>query len=390
MSITGQWHLVAALIFSAAVFLDRRKKIPDVDGSARPVLFVMLLYMVNATIVHFVFADNPEWSWYGLQLQWKQLGLLFLITLVIRDKFDLELLISSILVGSTYIAYEIVVNNAGSHEDGEWGGNHIAAWLSFTLPLGGYLLFYGSRRQKLLAAGSLLLTLEFVLGTASRGAYLSVIAAAVWLVVGAKGRIRKYALAGVVLGAVAAFLQMGSDREFNTSKFLSIFASEEQRDDSSQSRIEMWKQGVKMIDDHPLGSGYESAFKSDLGQSYIAHFWDRQRSVHNGYIELAASWGLQGAFLFLAALAVAWRQLGRSISAARASGNDQAAFLGCCLRAALITQVVASTFGTNIWAEQVYWWMALAVTHQRILLVMAPVTRSIPVAWRPAYSSVSR
>ena len=79
------------------------------------------------------------------------------------------------------------------------------------------------------------------------------------IIVAAKGRIRRYAIAGTVLGALAALVMIGDPRI--TDRFLSTFVSAEERDSGAQSRVYYAKQALKMIGDRPLGSGAEAAFK---------------------------------------------------------------------------------------------------------------------------------
>lgn len=369
----ARWHLAAALIFAVAVFLDGRTESPRQGKSTRPILLLLLLYLVNASAVCFLFADNPEYSWFGLQLLWKEAGLLFLMLVAIKDKFDLDLLVYSIIIGCAYLGYESVFNDAFSSDQGREGGNHLAAVLCMSLPLGGYVLFFGDMRQRGMAVISLVLAFETTLSTVSRGAYLAMIGAGAWLIVDTKGRIRRIAIAGVALAPLAAYLMMSdTERVKNLARFSTTFSSAETRDSSTVGRIEMWGQALKMIADHPLGSGYEAAFRSNLGFSYIAHLWDRQRICHNSYLSIAASWGVQGLLLFLALLAVAWRRLGASISRARASGNEQAAFLGCCIRASLVTLLITGMFGSHLSAHWAFLWIAMAIGHERALLAAAP------------------
>lgn len=379
LTTVGRWNLLAALILATAVYLDNRRQGRDSDGTARPVLFILLLYMINATCVHFFFAANPPHSWVGLHSQWKMFALFVLMVTVIHDKWDLELVLWSMVLLTTYVSYEVVWNDAGGHQDGRAGGNIIGSICAMSIPLGGYFLFSGNLRQKAIAAVSLVFTLEFTLQTVSRGVYLGVVGAAIWFVLEAKGRVRKYAIGGILLGVIAAYVQARSDRDFYWERFSSVFSSSEQQDVSATSRTELWSRGLKMIGDHPLGSGYQAAFHSDLGYTYVEDVRDHQGSPHNGYIELAASWGIQGAVLFLAAAGVAWLQSSRSIAVAMAAGDDNAALMGYCIHSSIIIFLIARFFSGSVFVEHAFWWMALAVTYQRSIKVTASIAQAVSV-----------
>lgn len=364
----GRWHLAASLIFALSVLLDEGRK-PSIEGkSTRPtlVLSLLLLYCINATAVHILFASDQEYSWFGLQLLWKEALMLFLMIVAIKDKFDVHLLIYSIILGCAYNGYQAYIGEIKG-QDGRVGGNGLAAMLCMSLPLGGYVLFYGSMRERGVAALSLVFTLNAILGTVSRGAYLSMVGAGAWLLFDTKGPVRRIAITGIALLPVAAYLMTSeADIDKNLARFSTTFASAEERDSSATGRMRFWEQALKLIADHPFGSGYEAAFRSERGYAYINHMWDRQRICHNSYLSIAAGWGVQGLLLFLALLTTAWLRVGASLSQARAMGDEQAAFLGSCIRASLVTLLITGMFGSHLNADWSCLWIALAVTYERV------------------------
>jgi len=370
-----RWSLLAALIFAVGILVDQRARPREGRDSSGPLLLLLLLYALNASLVHYLYAANPEQSWDGLQTLWKQLGLLFLITRAIKDPFDLKLTFYSILVGSAFVGYEVVFNDAGRWVDKRLelaiagdAGNPAAAILAISLPLAGYLVFYGNKLEKCGAVVSAVLVLETILRINSRGVLLGMIVAALWLVGRARGRARKYAIIGIALAVVAAFMQMGdSHRARVLGRFASSFAEKEDRDQSAQDRIEYWRAAVTMISDHPLGSGHGAAFESDLGDTYIEHLgFDKQRAVHNGYLDITAGWGIQGIVLYVAAFLFVLRVLWISVSLMRARGDAEAAFFGYYLEAALVLNLIASVFTSSLDGEWFFWLMGMVVGHQYV------------------------
>jgi O-antigen ligase len=376
-SITSRWSLVAALIFAAGALLDQRPR--QAERSARPaLLYLLLLYALNATVVHFTVADDAAYAWLGFTEVLNKTALVFVLLAAIKDEFDLRLMVWSIVLCSAIIGLEVVLFGAGKDVHGRLEGiravgandaNSIPALLSMAIPLGGYLLFCGSRLEKCAAAVSLVFVLEAIVRCVSRVAFLGLIGGAAWLLFVARGRFRKYAVAGILLALTAAFVQTkGALREAVLGRFSSTFAPEEERDSAAQSRIDYWRQGMKMVRDHPLGSGFNAAFRSIRGLSYMEDIGiEARRSVHNGYIDVAASWGLQGLVPFLAVLALAWRRLRASVSHAEATEGASFSFLGRCLEATLVTQLIVAMFVCTLDAEWNWCWIAMAVAYPRIL-----------------------
>jgi len=386
-TITDNWNLVGALLLAVALFLDGQFRLPGPNEFARMPLFVLFAFALNATLVHFLFADSPQHSWTGVENLWKNLGLVFLMLAAIRDRYDFKVLLYSLSVGAALVGWAVVFEGQGSYVRGRLenvsiacvaGSNAMGAFLSMLLPLGGYLLVCGNRVAKCVAALSLILALEVVLRCESRGAFLGLAGGTVWFLVRARGPLRKYAVLGVLLAAVAVLYQVSKGQQtLIVDRFRYGFASEDERDPSAQGRLDYWRQGLKMLRDHPFGSGDEAAFKSDLGLSYIRSLGhDEYRSVHNGYLNVATSWGVQGLLLYVAALLLAWRSLRASNASARALGDQSAAFLGLCLEAGLVTQLIAVTFGGSLASEWVSWWIVMAVKHKCTLLAPAETESS--------------
>ena len=375
-AISNRINIVTATLLAGIVYLNTDGRQP-LSQHSRKVLFFLALYSVNATLVHFVLADNVPRSWNGMTMIWKQLGLLFLIIYAIRSKEDIDILIGSILAGSTYIGFEVVFNERGGISAGRLEGigapgaeeaNYLAALMCFAVPLGGYWLFFGSRVKKFFSVAALYLIVETIIRCNSRGAFLALIVAGTWLLIVAKGRVRKYAFRGIMLASAAGFMMVGDEEIIG--RFMTTFASEEQRDKSAMSRLDYWWAATKMIAENPLGSGAEAAFKSDLGFRYLhkATGAEKFRAVHNGYLDIAASWGIQGVLLFLWTIFSSLRLLGvRRVWAAK-EGDDRAAFLGASLEAVLVTQAITCLFISSLDGEWFFWWFAFGLCYAQFFV----------------------
>lgn len=370
-------NIVTALIFVMIVLFHASSNMHRLTKLQRTILLLLVMYAANATLVHFLFAANPPRSLDGMTMIWKQVGLLFLIMVALRDRFDVNILIGSIVIGSLYIAYEIVFNDRGNFSGGRLEGigaagafesNYLAGLMLLAIPLAGYWLFYGTWKTRVIAVVSLVLVFESLLRCSSRGAFLAIIAAGGWLLYAARGKARRYAIGGICLGLIACFF-MVKDENIN-ERFKSIFVSSEERDSASQSRLDYWSAAVNMVSGHPLGSGAEAAFKSDLGVRYLSQkgvFVNR--AVHNGYLDILASWGVQGFVIYLGVIVLAWSTVARACRNVPATDGGNAAFLGACIQSALVGQLVVCVFISSLDGEWFFWCFVLAAAFERIYLL---------------------
>ena len=117
-TIGERWCLIASLILLAAYLCDRRGNSRRMNPPARRLIGIMVAYALNATVVHFALASDPDRSEFWLEYVWKQVLLLYLMLRVIQDEFDLKLLFYSIIIGSAFVGAEVVFLGAGHFEQG--------------------------------------------------------------------------------------------------------------------------------------------------------------------------------------------------------------------------------------------------------------------------------
>lgn len=382
-SIGNRWNLVASIIFLLGTFLDTR---PVQKGRSYSWFYVGLIaYLANAVLVHFLGASNPAHSYEFLDAIAKNVLLVAILITSVKDWSDLRLVFLMMVLGSSYLGYEVVFNEEGHYDDGRLegvsisgvnGANAIASLLSFSVPLGISLVFFGKTKDRLMLLLPMVLTIEVIARCVSRGNMVGWIFSAVIFLIIAKGTTRRKAILGMLGCCFIALLFMGEQhRETFVTRFTSIFAEEEERDVSAQSRVDFTSAGLKMILDYPLGSGGEAAFRSDRGFRYIATLGQiRYRSCHNGYIDIAASWGIQGLVIYLGLLLVIIAKV--ALASRRIHDqNLEASFVGACLCAMLALQLVTCYFGSFLKGEWFYWWMAFGVIYLRLCnsqMIMPP------------------
>ena len=255
-SITMRWNLTAAILLAVVLLIHRR---PVLRRRDLWFFFLLATYVLNAFCVHQMFANAPHQSWEEFDLVWKSCGLALLLRMCIRDQSDINIVMMAIVVLSAYISYEVVFNGAGTMEKGRLegltfpgagGSNGTSAILSISFPMIAYFFVINPiRYSRLIAFLSAPFVLDTLLRCNSRGAYLGAAIGGAILVLMARGKSRKYAVA-MMLGGILAFNLQAQD-EGIWERLFSISAEEGERDHSAQQRIDYWKAAVKMISEHP-------------------------------------------------------------------------------------------------------------------------------------------
>ena len=127
-----------------------------------------------------------------------------------------------------------------------------------------------------------------------------------------------------------------------------------------------------MVSDYPLGAGGHG-FKKVHGDRYLRDDGlEISKSVHNGFINEACEWGIQGFTLRMLFVGGALLLLWQTVRAPDLDDDTFARLLGCCLFAGLIGFCVTCLFGDFIDAEWGYWMVAFAVIHARLYGARSP------------------
>ena len=360
----NRWSLYTGIILIVGNMFNSQKS-RSLLGADRFVLFLLALYTVNCTLVHFLLADYPIVSYPEWDLLWKTMLIAILFRFAIHSIEDLNWILATSVVCCGYIGYEIVLNDAGKsirgrlegiNFPGASGSNGAAVIMSMVFPFIAYLVickpFKYSRWIGILSAP---LVLDSVLRFNSRGTFLGMIVSGVMLLVMARGKSRRDALIAVFFG-VLAFLYQAQDPKI-WERLFSINASETERDVSASSRIDAWKAGLQMIADYPFGSGGRAAFISPRGNRYSSAALGREdfRSVHNGYISIAAGWGIQGFVLITLAFLIAMWRAWLAIKYFQEMGNEKMVFLGAAILSAFFGQATTAMFGDYYDGEWFVW-----------------------------------
>jgi putative inorganic carbon (hco3(-)) transporter len=265
-------------------------------GRGRVVVSMFLLFLLLFTLSASLALDRAVA--FNSLFEFSKLFLPFLagITLINGEK-DWRPLLWTIVLCQGYVGFEQNLNYVQGFNTAAAGGfggmDNNFFGLSLVTTLGPAIaLTLASRKwwSRLAAAVATGLILHTILLTFSRGAMIGLIAVGVVAFVMMPKR-PKYLAALLVLVLVSA--RLTGPELF--ARYGTAFAPEEERDGSAQSRVDLWKDCLKVIEQHPaLGVG--PANWRTIAASYG---WSPDKSAHSVWMETAAEVGVPGVLALL-------------------------------------------------------------------------------------------
>jgi putative inorganic carbon (HCO3(-)) transporter len=368
-----RWNFYAGCAFLIAVALRKvaQSKGGILAGQLQLTDKLALALLANATVVHFLFAQDLASSFDAYFLLVKFVLLYFLLRAAIGSERDLRIVIISILLCVAYLGFEVTINKRGRiiggrlenvGAPGASEANLCACLIVSILPVIGSRIFAARGLERAVTILFMPLIFNILFLCNSRGGFLALIAGGLTLVGLSSGRQRKKALATLVLAAAGSLFLMKDPRV--VERFLTIFVGEEERDSSAANRLVFWRAGLKMISEHPLGTG-GLGFKRGHGWKYLSEVGvtETERAIHNGYINEACEWGVQGLVIRLLFISSAVAAGLRASIHRRRAGDLRTAFFGSCLIAGMVCFLVATAFLDSLDAEWGYWLAALLVAY---------------------------
>ncbi|MCL4743886.1 MAG: putative O-glycosylation ligase, exosortase A system-associated [Burkholderiaceae bacterium] len=213
--------------------------------------------------------------------------------------------------------------------------NQLAAALVMTMPL----LFWLRQRTRNLwyrwaFLGCIALSGISILGSHSRGAFVAVLAMALFLVLRSSRRFE--ALIAVFVGAALAIVLMPAEY---WARIASIGAYEQ--DASTIGRLEMWKTALNVANARITGGGFDMYVGGAVGEFAAGQV----RSSHSIYFQALGEHGWPGLVLFLSFGLSVWFTAGRLIRRLPAGEeNDSLVFLMRMSQVALVGFGVGGAF----------------------------------------------
>jgi putative inorganic carbon (HCO3(-)) transporter len=329
-------YLGIVCILYAAFHLTRRRRAPQYFQTAQAQWF--LIFFLIACVSYLYRRGSFFWL-NDLFVAYTSFLILFFVTIAVVDtlpRFRWVLIVGT--GGIAFAALEMIrqwrwygYSSLFRPNIGVGNPNDFAAMANLFVPVAFYLMQGRRPRwERLFFLGCLLLTFAGITVSASRGGFLGLAAAFLYVIANSKRRLRNLALVGVFLIPMALAPISPVHRL--------LYPNSGDRE-STESRQASWMAGLRMIQAHPfLGVGVGN-FKP-LASAYGGGNLGGNEVAHNTYIEVAAEMGLPGLFAFLGILYFSFQSLGRVRRKALRSGSAllhqaalsmQAGLLGCSI-----------------------------------------------------------
>ena len=348
-----RWNFTIAAI-AAAAYLLRRNSLDPVQRTTLVPLALLTLQAINTSIVT-LWAVNYNLSLKWSTQCWKLVVTYLLFSAIVRNKRSLDLVILFQIIGAAYWGWDALdAKRTRSRLEGIGSGdtqnsNLLAAHLLTILPLSIlYALMKGPRWMRGIGIVSTPLIVNLIVLCNSRGATLGFLTAGASALLLVRTGFRRYVVLGGAVAFVALFLL--ADPQFIERQQSIADAS----DNSAVSRMALWRGGLRLVADHPLGVGGRGFhILSPYYVPWLQETGGEGRSAHNMYIQLAADWGIQGLALFLALMGYTFVIL-HSIRRERTTA-DKYYFISLGIQLGLIGTLAAAFFSTRFYGESIYW-----------------------------------
>jgi probable O-glycosylation ligase (exosortase A-associated) len=260
-------------------------------GRARPIIVALLAFFVWYTLSALQALDQSRALPFVVELSKLVLPFLVGVTMMKGEK-DWRPLLWTIVLAQGYVGFEqnlnYVFKGFNSAADGFGGMDNNFFAVSLVSVLGPAIALMLSSKtwfSRGLAGLAAALILHTILLTFSRGAMLGLVAVGITAFVLMPKR--PIYLTGLLVTVLLAVQFTGPQLY---ARYSTILASEEDRDASAESRLDLWKDCLKVIEAQPV-FGVGPANWKVVAASYG---WPEGKSAHSVWMETAAEVGVPG------------------------------------------------------------------------------------------------
>ncbi len=371
-----RWSLlVASMLFASYSFHGKTVFRREIFRHKSTQWLVVLLGI--ACVVTLFLAIDPERS-RGYVVDIFKLTLLFCLMVgVITDYNKYRWITAALVLGGLSWGWDAYTNphfNSGRlvaiGGPDSFNDNEAAAHVIPTLPFLALFFWQGTRWQRIIAVVAAPFIVNMIILCNSRGATVGIAAALVAgvLLLNWRLRLRLALVAAVAIPLVVSLVdQRFIDRQLTLVQFMGegIEGQQFQNDGAASERVLSWKGGLNLIGDRPLGvggGGYDMLSPVYAPEVVEAHEGE-VRAVHNTYLWAAADWGIPGFIALLGFIVSGLLTLHRI---RRETMSDQMKLETLALEVALISFLGAAVFINRLYAEILYWLVALAASLANI------------------------
>jgi probable O-glycosylation ligase (exosortase A-associated) len=366
-----RWSLIISVITVVSVLIHQTKLLQFKTEPHRQAKWLIMLVLTSMMVTPTMAVVKDQSLDKTIELI-KLAILYFLIRKTIRTKEHFHYLILIQIVGVFLWGWTAFENP--EREDGRLAGiggpdsirdNGTAAHLLAVLPFIGVAFLEGKVWEKVVCLVAAAFALNAFVLCNSRGAFVGLLLTGLYTLLITQGRLRRKMVVGLSMGAVLFYSLM--DPQFiERQKTIQDY----EEDSSASSRIELWKGGLNLIKDHPLGvggGGYDAL--SPVYAAEIVEAYGNERTAHNTYVLVASEWGLPGLLFFAAFLITTFRELHRLRKISPATPEQTRLYLETyAIELGLFSVLAAGIFTNRLYAEAIYWLPAFAAVIKNLYL----------------------
>jgi O-antigen ligase len=253
-----------------------------------------------------------------------------------------------------------------------YDANDLGMLLVATLPLA---LFFVARGNgfiaKSAAAGAIVLFILMAIKSGSRGAFLGLIAVALYFLFRFKGVSTKVRVTVIAVGACFMLIKGGQEYWTMMGTMLNPKSDYNWSGNSESGRMDVWKRGVGYMLHRPVTGVGISAFP--VAEGTISSLAERQSfglglkwsAAHNSFIQIGAELGVLGLLAFIVLLYRAYRTA-RADTSTRDRQSDCDLF-GVALAGSLVGYIVTGFWLSQAYAAFTFVLLALIVARARLM-----------------------
>ncbi|HEY4548319.1 MAG TPA: putative O-glycosylation ligase, exosortase A system-associated [Pedomonas sp.] len=373
--------VVAGATILSALFSRDKKRFP-----AHPVLAPFIMYALWVCLTT-VFAQNHELATEKFSTVMKAMLLGLMVPILITTRHRMMMLI--LAIGGSFGFYAMKGGAFTLATGGQFNvmgpigtfiqdRNDLALALVMSIPIFRFIHLHAPHKLlRLGGLGGMLGASVSVIGSQSRGGFIAIAIVGLWLILTSRHRAGLLAAAIVMSAFTVSFMPDTWWDRMNTVQTY-------EEDNSAMGRLQMWRYGIELADNYPLGIGFRAYRMRDVSAGLLPENITL-RASHSIYFEVLGEHGYVGLFLFLFLYAAAFFSFGHTRKLARQNGLDWAGDLSSMMQASIVAYATGGAFlevaSFDLSFQIVGIAMALSMIVQEILKEQAAASAPPPKAF---------
>jgi O-antigen ligase len=360
-----RWSLIAAVVALLAIFIHDRKN----HEWLKKVEIKLFLFFVIFVWIQNLWALHPGLHFEFSILVTKFLILTYIIIATIKSNRDLYGFIIANILGTAYYGWIGITEHVGGRFEsagtpGMNDGNLLSLHMAPIFLTASYVLLTNSKYKKYILVPLILLTLNGIFLTQSRGGLLSIFISGVFALFFIPKKQSKQFKFFAILALVSGSILVGPAL---VDRLSSTYGDDGIQEKSAGSRIVFIKaQWAMFLNENPiLGNGHRGTLllsRVYIPSEYLTKIKGSDTSLrgsHNLLMSILVDQGLVGIVLYLSISIIIFRRFWRNRKLLKNSGSDDLVILYIGLNIGLMCYWVASMGVNSMRLEIDIWYYAV-------------------------------